>query len=216
MPRKAEDLTARVFGQLTVLFRCGWDKFGNILWECRCTCGVDKEISAAVLRRGTTVSCGCHRRAALKAGREALVKRATTHGKSRTREYRIWANAIYRCTTPTCPGYADYGERGIKVCERWQDFENFLADMGPCPPRFTLDRIDNDGDYTPENCRWATRKQQANNRRTSQWFTYKGEKRTAAEWCKRLKMNKATFWSRVRDGWSIERIVETPIQPQRR
>ncbi len=204
-----KERSGEVHDGLTVL-RFAWqDKHGVSHWWCRCECGREKVINSNTF--GRTKSCGCRRSRHLAAGREALLERITTHGACKTREYRIWANAIYRCRTPTCPGYENYGGRGIRFCERWQDFENFLADMGPCPPKLTLDRIDNDGNYEPGNCRWASRKGQANNRRTSQWFTYKGEKRTASEWCERLKMNKASFWSRIRLGWSIDRIVETPI-----
>lgn len=162
------DLTGLRFGAWSVLECLGPCQNHNIKWLCLCDCGTRKAIEGGSLKRGLTNSCGCQL-----ASRAAAA--STKHGhsggrnKKPSKTYMVWNGMISRCNGHGKRGKLYYKDRGIVVCERWKAFENFLADMGEAPPGLSLDRMDNDGNYEPGNCRWATWNEQARNRRYQNW-----------------------------------------------
>lgn len=185
------------FGKLTVI------KYAGIInhkssWVVRCDCGTTKIIAGFNLtkKKGGTKSCGC-----LRGG-------ITTHGMSNTPEYRIWRAMLNRCQNPNAKCFHNYGERGIKVCERWQSFDNFIADMGRRPsPRHTIERVDNDDNYCPKNCIWATRKKQARNTRVNHILTLDGRTMCITDWSRETGINASTISFRLKSGWSIRRTL---------
>lgn len=171
------------------------------MWMCRCDCGAEHEVAYGNLRSGHTHSCGCTRHEA-----------ATTHGRTGTAEYRAWLSMRARCGNPKNLHFADYGGRGIRVCDRWSaSFEAFLSHVGRRPsPMHTIDRIDVNGNYEPGNVRWATPIEQANNTTRNAHVTYRGRTATIAEWARRFGIKYATLSGRLQRGWSIERALECP------
>jgi hypothetical protein len=176
-----------------------------------CECGVSRVVTLTTLRSGRSQSCGCLRR---EAASRVCIKRNTTHGHSRSPTYRTWSHIIGRCCNPSDKNYTAYGGRGIRICDRWRSsFEAFLEDMGPRPsPKHSIDRIDNDGDYTPENCQWATPKQQSRNRRSSRRITIDDESKTLAEWSEQSGNDRTTISRRILAGWSADRAVFEPVK----
>lgn len=169
---KLIDLTGQRFGRLTVLSRSAHP--GRVHWCCACGCGQEVAVRANHLKSGHTTSCGCTR-----ADRSSQA--STTHGMSNTSIYAIWNQMIQRCTNPNLKAYPNYGGRGIMVAARWQVFENFLADMGERPKGLTLERKNNEGPYSPENCVWASRTIQAINRRNTVHVMVEGRRMAITE-----------------------------------
>jgi len=172
-------------------------------WLFRCDCGNEKVLNVDSVKINNTKSCGCLLT-------ESVSKRRTTHGMSRTKIYRIWAGMITRCLDENNPSYKNYGGRGITICDRWlgkNGFINFYADMGDCPKGKSLDRINNDKGYYKKNCKWSTKKEQANNRRTNHLIIYNGKTQTLKQWAEELKIDEFLIRSRIKYGWSVERAL---------
>ncbi len=197
------DLTGRPFHRLTAREYVG-KRNGSFLWRCDCQCGRSATVLAYSLVSGGTKSCGC-----LKIETDAA--RYYKHGGKGTPEYGVWKKMRARCNNPNHDKYAYYGGRGIKVCERWDDFANFLADVGPRPTRqHSIDRREVDGDYCPENCAWATKKEQMNNTRRNVFLEYEGERRTVAEWSDLLGVSRLMIYSRISYGWPTDLALTLP------
>jgi hypothetical protein len=174
-------------------------------WYCVCDCGNEGLKEGSKLTRGDTKSCGC-------LAREMLPTMNLKHGQLGSYTYRSWVSMRARCNNPKDPSYARYGGRGIRVCSRWNDFSAFLADMGERPHGSSIDRIDNNGDYCPENCRWSTNIEQQNNKRTNRVVEFGGERLTISQWARKLGMSKLTLIARLNDGWTPERAITEPIR----
>lgn len=188
---KLKDLTGQVFGRWTVVSRSANDANRQAQWNCTCTCGASKVVNGGNLRTGKSVSCGCFKD-------EATSARSKTHGMSDSRTFRIWANMITRTTNENFARRSDYADRGIGVCVEWASFSAFLSAMGECPSEsHSIDRINNDLGYSPENCRWATAIEQANNTRSNNRVSLGGETRTLAEWSRATGINYSTLRNRV-------------------
>lgn len=200
MPRY-KDITNQKFGRLTA------QKYlGGGYWQCLCDCGKLTKSSTSNLIHNKHRSCGCYRN-------EVTSKRRKTHGLRGTTEYYTWASMIFRCFNKNSKFYKYYGGRGITVCEKWRKFENFLSDMGKKPTGMSLDRIDNNKNYSPENCRWATHLEQMNNRNISLKFTYNGEEKTVAEWAVIYKIKPNTLYHRLFKGlWNAKDAFEKPVR----
>ena len=200
------DLTGQKFGRLKVIRRSANDKWGNTMWECECDCGNIKNIHAHDLIKGSSKSCGCLKN-------ELSRKRLTTHGLSSTRLYEIHRDMKRRCYSPSSSEYKNYGLRGIKVCDEWMHFENFAnwALKNGYSENLTIDRIDVNGNYEPNNCRWATIEIQNNNKRNTIYLTLEGETKPMHYWCKQYGVNENTIYQRIIiRKWSALKALSTP------
>ena len=200
------DITGNRFGRLTVKKRAGSTKAGNATWECLCDCGATTTQQSTDLIAGAVISCGCYRK-------ERLQEIGLKHGHAapRTRTYEAWVAMRKRCRANK-KYRAQYYDRGIRVCDRWSEFPAFLSDMGECPPGLTLDRIDNDGNYEPGNCRWATAKQQCNNTRRNRYIEHKGQRLTLAQWSRRTGLPYSTIWKRFHSGLTPAEILSPNLR----
>ena len=191
------DLTEIKFGKLKVLNRSeNRGKGDRISWLCKCDCGNRIIAIACNLRNSHTKSC-------IKC---SYIGRYKKHGKTESKIYQLWSSMKSRCFNKNEPAYKNYGERGITICDRWMDFQNFYSDMGDCPIGMTLDRVDNNGNYSPENCRWASWKEQQNNRRNNKFILHKGEYKTISQWFPNINVKEyRKIHRRIKSGWNIER-----------
>lgn len=205
MSGKAHDLTGNRYNRLTVMSRTPNHK-GKVTWLCQCDCGNTKEIAGASLVAGNTQSCGC-------LAKERSSAASKKHGGLDTRLYRIWRNMKSRCHCPSAAKYHNYGGKGIDVCNEWIDFTGFRAwAMGNgYSDELTLDRIDGNGDYCPDNCRWATFKEQNNNTAQNHILHHDGFSGTIAQWAERIGLPYKVLSERIRRGWATERALTTPI-----
>lgn len=201
---KQNELKYKRFGRLLVLMKADSNRNG-IRWLCRCDCGVTKVIPAKNMVSGRTLSCGCLQKEA--------ARKNTKHGHNingrHTRTYSSWHDMRRRCRDKNHKSHANYYDKGITVCERWKEFINFLSDMGERPEGKTLDRIDSNGNYEKDNCKWSTHKEQANNMSRNHYLEYKGEKLTISQWADKQGLPYNTLTARIRRGWSIERALTT-------
>lgn len=201
------------FSKLTVVSFVGFNKHKQKMWDCECECGNHKIATTSALNGGFVKSCGCM----WEENKKAISTRVVTkHGMVDTQEYHAWNGMRQRCNNKNSPKYKNYGARGIKVCDRWlHSFENFYADMGKCPDGFSLDRIDVNGDYTPENCRWADDVTQCNNRQFNFKVTFNGITETLRYWSEKTGINKSALYLRIhRRGWDVEKALTTPLRKQ--
>lgn len=200
-----KDKSGQRYGRLVACTRLV--EAGKTFYLCSCDCGKQVKVASSCLVENGTASCGCSRKARTRYSR-------TTHGMSGSVEYRIWSSMIDRCTNEKNQAFHRYGGRGIKVCDRWKSFVNFYADMGPRPPGMTLDRHpNNDGDYEPTNCRWATREQQNNNKGINVLLTWQGRTLTLSQWARESNLNVQTLYARIAAGWATARALTTPPKP---
>jgi hypothetical protein len=199
------DLVGQSFGDLTVVSK-GPRQGTGMLWNCVCSCGNTAQIRSDKLRGGRQTSCGCM----------SQIGRPPRHGKHGTRIYKIWDAMKQRCNNVNHKSYADYGGRGITYDRRWELFDNFYADMGDPPSEdHSLDRRDNNGPYSKDNCRWATEVEQHNNRSDNVLLTLDGITRTQAEWSRATGLSRLTIQHRRKRGWSMRATLTLPTGARR-
>lgn len=219
-PLRGTDLTGMKLGRWTVkclgrprMYLRGPEQG----WICECDCGEVRWVREGGLVGGYSLGCGCGR---------ALTRAARNFGRSRkhgeagdgreTAEYRIWHSMRQRCSNPRDKGYPYWGARGITVCDRWNDYVRFVADMGRRPSdSHSLDRIDVDGNYEPSNCRWATPTEQAVNRRSTRFIEYGGERLCVSAWARKRGLSVSALWNRIYKGWPIERALNHAAEIQK-
>lgn len=200
------DLTGQKFGRLTVIERAKNAKYSSVRWLCQCDCGQQTVVTAGNLKNNHTRSCGCLRR---DINSKIHYIHGYSHSKNKRNEiYTIWKDIVKRCNNSNCNNYENYGGRGIRICNKWLKFINFLEDMGERPRGMSVDRINNDGDYCPENCKWSTRKEQNRNSRHNVLITINNKTRCLSEWCEFYQLPYQKVYGRLYRGWIPEEALE--------
>jgi len=210
MKRKA-DLMGQRFGRLTVIGEAESTKHGQARWLCRCDCGTESVVRADSLKSGSIKSCGCY-------NTEMCISvghKNRKHGMGRTRLYNIWSSMKARCYNANSKPYKYYGARGIAVCGEWRN--NFIAFRdwaiaNGYADNLTLDRRDNNGHYTPENCRWIALREQFVNRRSNRYITYGGKRMTISQWSKEIGCSRNAIAKRLSRGWTAEQAIKVPFE----
>lgn len=203
------DILGQKFNRLTAI-----EYKGRGLWLFECECGNRKVMGGSAVRLGRCKSCGCYQREKYQIG---MAYGTGKHKMFGTPTYTSWAAMKGRCLNPNSPDYKDYGERGIAVCDRWNGkhgFEHFIEDMGVKPKGRSLDRIDVNGDYCPENCRWATNEEQANNKRGILLYSYNGKKQSLIQWCRELGVSYGMAKRRRQrhPDWGLIQLIAPPLR----
>jgi len=212
-----KELSGRQFGRLTVTRSAlPSSTSGAHRWYTNCECGkADHVVSARNLLMGISQSCGCLRMEKMQA---ASTKHGYAHDGCVSPEWHAWATMIQRCYNRNNPAWSRYGGRGISVCDQWKDsFPSFIRDMGDRPgPGYSIDRIDNNGNYERDNCRWATSTQQNRNRRSNRMIEYDGRSLSLAEWAESYHIPYSTLSARLKRGWTVSVALSVPIRPMAR
>ena len=204
-------MIGKQFGKLTVVEKTNKPEgITNryVHWKCRCECGKETIVTSHNLRSGNTKSCGC-------ITKERMHKLNLKTGGYKSRLYRIWIGMKTRCSNHNIPQYKDYGGRGIGICDEWKhNFKNFRdwAISNGYKNNLSIERINNDGNYEPSNCKWGTLREQNRNRRTNNIITFNGKTQCALDWAIELEMNPKTLFGRFHRGWSIEKTLTTPVK----
>jgi hypothetical protein len=209
---KMIDMTDWKFTKLKVIARIENNKNGNAIWQCKCDCGNVINVTGVDLRSEHTKSCGCY-------NIEAIIQRNMKHGETRTRLYNIWRKMLRRCKNSNEKRYKDYGGRGIFVCNEWKDYLVFRdwALSNGYKEDLTIDRRNNDGNYDPDNCRWATYKEQGNNKRNNHCIVYNGKTQTLMQWSEETSIDYDVIQRRLTVyKWSIEKALTTPTRKMRK
>ena len=201
---KVRNLVGQKFGLLIVESLAGRTRNRKSVWNCKCFCGEKTMVLGDHLKGDYTKSCGCLTK---NFGMTNITHGHTTN-KNQSKTYTCWINMRDRCLNPKCRHYSNYGGRGIKICERWGKFKNFLKDMGEQPLGMMIERKDNNGNYDPSNCKWATREEQMNNARFNVTNEFKGKKQTAIQWARELNLNVKRIYKRASKRWPSDKILD--------
>lgn len=208
------DITGQKFGRLTVVRKSGRSKSGHVMWECCCDCGAKRYVPGAYLRNGHTKSCGCYQADIVRESAKKMGTANKRHGMSHDRLHHIWTGMKQRCADNGVKDYQNYGGRGITVCQEWRDSFEAFRDWSLANgyrDDLTIDRINVNGGYEPENCRWITMEQQQRNRTNSRFLTFNGETHTLAEWAEITGIRWGTIKARLNSGWTTERTLTEPV-----